>query len=64
MPHPNALTCAVLNGPCYIVSDAHPGVASPQSERSLIALRRGLAAETSPSAITGALFTLWTEVPT
>src|SRR5256885_16636547 len=39
------LTCAVLNAPCYIVSDAHLGVASPQIERSFVGFLRGLAGE-------------------
>ena len=55
------LTCAVLNGPCYIVSDAHLGVASPQTERSFVAFLRGLAGEARSLVINGDLFDFWFE---
>jgi UDP-2,3-diacylglucosamine hydrolase len=55
------LTCAVLKGPCYIVSDAHLGVASPQIERSLVAFLRGLAGEAGSLVINGDLFDFWFE---
>ncbi len=55
------LTCAVLNGPCYIVSDAHLGVASPQTERSFVAFLRGLAGEAQSLVINGDLFDFWFE---
>jgi UDP-2,3-diacylglucosamine hydrolase len=55
------LTCAVLNGPCYIVSDAHLGVASPQIERSFVAFLRGLAGEARSLVINGDLFDFWFE---
>jgi UDP-2,3-diacylglucosamine hydrolase len=55
------LTCAVLNGPCYIVSDAHLGVASPQIERSFVSFLRGLAGEAASLVINGDLFDFWFE---
>ncbi len=55
------LTCAVLNGPCYIVSDAHLGVASPQTERSFVSFLRGLAGEARSLVINGDLFDFWFE---
>jgi UDP-2,3-diacylglucosamine hydrolase len=51
----------VLNGPCYIVSDAHLGVASPQTERSFVAFLRGLAGEARSLVINGDLFDFWFE---
>jgi UDP-2,3-diacylglucosamine hydrolase len=55
------LTCAVLKGPCYIVSDAHLGVASPQTERSFVAFLRGLVGEAESLVINGDLFDFWFE---
>jgi UDP-2,3-diacylglucosamine hydrolase len=51
----------VLNGPCYVVSDAHLGVASPQTERSFVAFLRGLAGEARSLVINGDLFDFWFE---
>ena len=51
----------MLNGPCYIVSDAHLGVASPQTERSFVAFLRGLAGEARSLVINGDLFDFWFE---
>jgi UDP-2,3-diacylglucosamine hydrolase len=51
----------VLNAPCYIVSDAHLGVASRQIERSFVAFLRGLAGEASSLVINGDLFDFWFE---
>jgi UDP-2,3-diacylglucosamine hydrolase len=51
----------VLKGPCYIVSDAHLGVASPQIERSFVGFLRGLAGEAESLVINGDLFDFWFE---
>jgi UDP-2,3-diacylglucosamine hydrolase len=51
----------VLNSPCYIVSDAHLGVASPQIEKSFVSFLRGLAGEAKSLAINGDLFDFWFE---
>jgi UDP-2,3-diacylglucosamine hydrolase len=51
----------VLKAPCYIVSDAHLGVASPQTERSFVAFLRGLAGEARSLVINGDLFDFWFE---
>jgi UDP-2,3-diacylglucosamine hydrolase len=51
----------VLNAPCYIVSDAHLGVASPQIERSFVSFLRGLAGEAASLVINGDLFDFWFE---
>jgi UDP-2,3-diacylglucosamine hydrolase len=51
----------VLNGPCFIVSDAHLGVASPQIERSFVAFLRGLAGDARSLVINGDLFDFWFE---
>jgi UDP-2,3-diacylglucosamine hydrolase len=51
----------VLKGPCYIVSDAHLGVASPQIERSFVGFLRGLAGEATSLVINGDLFDFWFE---
>ncbi len=51
----------MLSGPCYIVSDAHLGVASLEIERSFVAFLRGLAGRASSLAINGDLFDFWFE---
>jgi UDP-2,3-diacylglucosamine hydrolase len=51
----------VLKAPCYIVSDAHLGIASPQTERSFVAFLRGLAGEAQSLVINGDLFDFWFE---
>ena len=51
----------MLNGPCFIVSDAHLGVASPQIERSFVAFLRGLAGDARSLIINGDLFDFWFE---
>jgi UDP-2,3-diacylglucosamine hydrolase len=51
----------VLKAPCYIVSDAHLGVASPQIERSFVSFLRGLAGEAKALVINGDLFDFWFE---
>ena len=51
----------MLNSPCYIVSDAHLGVASAQIERSFVSFLRGLAGEAKSLVINGDLFDFWFE---
>jgi UDP-2,3-diacylglucosamine hydrolase len=51
----------VLKAPCYIISDAHLGVASAQIERSFVGFLRGLAGEASSLVINGDLFDFWFE---
>jgi UDP-2,3-diacylglucosamine hydrolase len=51
----------VLNAPCYIVSDAHLGVASLQIERSFVSFLRGLADDARSLVINGDLFDFWFE---
>jgi UDP-2,3-diacylglucosamine hydrolase len=51
----------VLKGPCYIVSDAHLGVASPQIERSFVGFLRGLSGEATSLVINGDLYDFWFE---
>jgi UDP-2,3-diacylglucosamine hydrolase len=55
------LTCAVLKAPCYILSDAHLGVASPAIERSFVGFLRGLAGVAGSLVINGDLFDFWFE---
>ncbi|HUQ99752.1 MAG TPA: hypothetical protein VM166_09880, partial [Gemmatimonadaceae bacterium] len=51
----------MLNGPCYIVSDAHLGVASAQIEKSFVSFLRDLETEASSLVINGDLFDFWFE---
>ena len=51
----------MLNGPCYIVSDAHLGVASAQIEKSFVSFLRDLQSEASSLVINGDLFDFWFE---
>lgn len=51
----------MLRSPCYIVSDAHLGVASPQIERSFVSFLRGLENEAESLVINGDLFDFWFE---
>jgi UDP-2,3-diacylglucosamine hydrolase len=51
----------VLKGPCYIISDAHLGVASPEIERSFVSFLRALAGEAGSLVINGDLFDFWFE---
>jgi UDP-2,3-diacylglucosamine hydrolase len=51
----------VLSAPCYIVSDAHLGVASPAIERSFVSFLRGLEGEARSLVINGDLFDFWFE---
>jgi UDP-2,3-diacylglucosamine hydrolase len=51
----------VLNAPCYIVSDAHLGVASREIERSFVSFLRSLAGDARSLIINGDLFDFWFE---
>ena len=51
----------MLRAPCYIVSDAHLGVASLDIERSFVAFLRGLAGRARSLVINGDLFDFWFE---
>ena len=51
----------VLKSPCYVISDAHLGVASPDIERSLVSFLRGLAGKAGSLLINGDLFDFWFE---
>ena len=51
----------MLNAPCYIVSDAHLGVASPEIERSFVSFLRSLATDARSLIINGDLFDFWFE---
>ena len=51
----------MLSAPCYIVSDAHIGVASPQIERSFVSFLRDLEGEAKSLIINGDLFDFWFE---
>ena len=51
----------MLNAPCYIVSDAHLGVASPEIERSFVSFLRSLAEDARSLIVNGDLFDFWFE---
>jgi UDP-2,3-diacylglucosamine hydrolase len=51
----------VLSPPCYVISDAHLGVASHDIERALIAFLRGLEGRAGSLVINGDLFDFWFE---
>ena len=51
----------MLTSPCYVVSDAHLGVASLDIERRLVAFLRGLAGRAGSLVINGDLFDFWFE---
>ncbi len=51
----------VLPSPCYIISDAHLGVASRQAELALVAFLRAVRAEGAALVINGDLFDFWFE---
>lgn len=51
----------MLESPCYIVSDAHLGVASAEIERSFVSFLRGLAGQARSIVINGDLFDFWFE---
>ncbi len=51
----------MLTSPCYVISDAHLGVASLDIERKLVAFLRGLADRAGSLVINGDLFDFWFE---
>ncbi|MFN2636338.1 MAG: UDP-2,3-diacylglucosamine diphosphatase [Gemmatimonadaceae bacterium] len=51
----------MLKPPCYIVSDAHLGVASASIERSFVSFLRGLTGDARSLVINGDLFDFWFE---
>lgn len=51
----------MLSAPCYVVSDAHLGVASLEIERSFVGFLRGLVGRASSLVINGDLFDFWFE---
>ena len=57
-PHYNS---TVLKSPCYVISDAHLGVASLDIERALVSFLRGLEGKAGSLLINGDLFDFWFE---
>ena len=51
----------MLPAPCYVISDTHLGVASPEVERSLVAFLRALPGRAGSLLINGDLFDFWFE---
>ncbi len=51
----------VLKSPCYVISDAHLGVASLDIERALVRFLRGLEGRAGSLLINGDLFDFWFE---
>ncbi|MEO8194231.1 MAG: UDP-2,3-diacylglucosamine diphosphatase [Gemmatimonadales bacterium] len=51
----------MLNDPCYVISDAHLGVASLDTERALVAFIRSLESRAGSLLINGDLFDFWFE---
>lgn len=51
----------MLKAPCYVISDAHLGVASPAIERALVSFLRGLEGRAGSLFINGDLFDFWFE---
>lgn len=51
----------VLPGPCYILSDAHLGIAPPATERALLAFLRHARHDAKSVVINGDLFDFWFE---
>ncbi|HVF39147.1 MAG TPA: UDP-2,3-diacylglucosamine diphosphatase [Gemmatimonadaceae bacterium] len=51
----------VLKPPCYVISDAHLGVASLETERLLVGFLRGLRGRAGSLLINGDLFDFWFE---
>lgn len=54
-------TRRVLPAPCYLISDAHLGVADAESERRLLAFLRGMRGEARSLVINGDLYDFWFE---
>jgi UDP-2,3-diacylglucosamine hydrolase len=51
----------VLPAPCYVVSDAHLGVATPATERALLDFLRSLRGRAGSLVVNGDLFDFWFE---
>ena len=51
----------MLESPCYVISDAHLGVASPEIEKSLVSFLRSLPDRAGSLLINGDLFDFWFE---
>ncbi len=51
----------VLPGPCYVISDAHLGVAPPQTERTLLDFLRFARRDAGSLVINGDLYDFWFE---
>lgn len=51
----------MLNSPCYVISDAHLGVAAPDIERNLVSFLRSLTGKAGSLLINGDLFDFWFE---
>lgn len=51
----------MLNTPCYIISDAHLGFASPDVERAVISFLRHVARHAGALVVNGDLFEFWFE---
>lgn len=51
----------VLKSPCYVISDAHLGVASLDTERRLVSFLRSLSGSAGSLLINGDLFDFWFE---
>lgn len=51
----------VLPGPCYVISDAHLGVAPAETERALLAFLRHARRDAKAIVINGDLFDFWFE---
>ena len=49
----------MLRTPCYVIGDAHLGIASKDAERALIAFLRALPARARSLVIMGDLFDFW-----
>ena len=52
---------AVLRSPCYLISDTHLGVASPDVERAMLGFLRSLPGRAESLLINGDLFDFWYE---
>jgi UDP-2,3-diacylglucosamine hydrolase len=51
----------VLPAPCYVFSDAHLGVAEPDSERALLSFLRAIGGKAGSLVVNGDLFDFWFE---
>ena len=60
-PPGSARLAGVLPSPCYVVSDAHLGVATPETERALLEFLRSLRGRARSLVINGDLFDFWFE---